>query len=91
MCHCYNSDIDLQQEGPYFLSCTFLAESDSGVTRTKKSYVGEPLTKFWLLTSVGENDSDSGVTWTKKKAPRGNPLQDFGCLLQLVKLTLILE
>ena len=40
MCRCYNSAIDLQQEGPYFLSCIFLAESDSGVTRTKKKLRG---------------------------------------------------
>ena len=36
-------------------------------------------------------DSDSGVTQTKKQATWGNPLQNFGCLLQLVKLILILE
>ena len=41
---------------------------------------------FWLLTSVGETDSDSGVTWIEKKATWGNPLQDFGSSLQLAKL-----
>ena len=47
----------------------------------------EPLAKFWLLTSVGETDFDSGVTWKGKKQDTwGNPLQDFGSLLQLVKL-----
>ena len=58
--------------------------------RQKKIYVGEALAKFLLLTSIDETDSDSGVTYTKKQATRGNPLQDRGCLLQLVKLTLIL-
>ena len=49
--------------------------------------MGEPLAIFWLLTSVGETDSDSGLTWRGgKQATWGNPLQDFGSLLQLVKL-----
>ena len=34
--------------------------------RKKTSYVGEPLTKFWLLASVGETDYDYGLTWTGK-------------------------
>ena len=74
-------------------SAQLKADSDSGVTQTKKtSYVGKPLAKLSLLTSVGETDSDYGVTWTEKKqATWGNTLQYFGCLLQLVKLTLILE
>ena len=37
-------------------------------------------------------DSDSGVTRKEKKlAMWGNPLQIFGCLLQLMKLNLILK
>ena len=51
----------------------------------------EALAKYWSLTSVGETESDSGVTWTKKQATRGNTLQYFGWLLQLVELTLIPE
>ena len=49
--------------------------------------MGEPLAKFWFLTSVGGNGSDSGVTCTgQKQATWGNPSQDFGSSLQLVKL-----
>ena len=49
------------------------------MTRTKKTtgYVGEPLAKYWLLTSFGETDSDSGVTWTKKTSYVGGPLVKF--------------
>ena len=51
---CYSSSIYLQEEVPYIFRCIFLAESDSGVTRSKKtSYVGEALEKNWFLTSVG--------------------------------------
>ena len=53
--------------------------------------MGEALAKIWLLNSVGETDANSGMTWTKNQATRGNPLKDFGCLLQLLKMTLILE
>ena len=53
--------------------------------------MGEALENIWLLTSVGETESDSGVIWTKKQATRENHLQYFGCLLNLMKLTLILE
>ena len=48
--------------------------------------MGEPLARFWFFTSVGENDSDSRVTWTEKQSMLGNPLQDFGSLLRLVKM-----
>ena len=41
--------------------------------------MGEPLAKFWLLTSVGENDSDSGVTWTKKST-KGKSFAGFWLL-----------
>ena len=47
----------------------FWSELDEKIT----SYVGEPLAKFWLLTSVGETDSDSGVTRTKKNLRGGTP------------------
>ena len=62
LCCLYNLVVDLQQEAPYLFSAQLKADSDSGVTRTKK-----------------------------KQATWGNPLQNFGCSLQLVKLTLILE
>ena len=38
-----------------------------------------------------KSDSDSGVTRTKKQAKCGNPLEMLCCLLQLMKLILILE
>ena len=90
LCHTYNLVVDNHQKATY--SAQLKADSGSGVTRTKKSYVGESLTKFWLRTSVGETDYDSGVTWrNKKQATWGKPLQNVGCSLQLVKLTLIME
>ena len=61
MCRIYNLVVDLQQEAPYFFAAQLKADSDSGVTRTKKKLRG------------------------------GNALQNFGCSLQLSKLTLILE
>ena len=66
MCRIYDLVVDLLQGAPYLFAARLKADSDSGVTRTKKtSYVGETLENFWLLTSVGETDSDSGVNWTK--------------------------
>ena len=48
--------------------------------------MGKPPTVFCLLTSVGETDSDSGVTLTGvKQATWGNLLKKFGSSLQLVK------
>ena len=51
MCRIYNLVVDLQQEAPYFFAAKLKADSDSGVTQTKKtSYVGKPLAKLSLLT-----------------------------------------
>ena len=75
LCCIQNLVIDLKQEAPYSFAAQLKSDSDYGVTRTKKrSYVEEPLTKFWFLTLVGETDSDSGVTWTEKnKLHEGTP------------------
>ena len=40
----------------------------------------KPLSRFWLLTSVGETDADSGVTWTKKTSYVWKPLARFWLL-----------
>ena len=53
----YNLFVDLLKEAPYFFSARVKADSNSGVNRAeKKSYVGEPPAKFWLLDLVGETD-----------------------------------
>ena len=48
--------------------------------------MGEALAKYWLVTSVDETDSDSGVTWTKKNKPQGK-LSDIFWLLTSVGKT----
>ena len=35
------------------------------------------LAKYWLLTSVVETDSNSGVTWTKEKSKKEQPFAIF--------------
>ena len=46
----------------------------------------------YFLAALLKSDSDHGVTQTGKKLGTwGNTLQTFGCSLQLVKLTLVLE
>ena len=60
MCRFNNLVVDLLQEGPYFFAARVKSDSDSGVNQTeekKESHVGKPLEKFWLLASVGENDT----------------------------------
>ena len=41
--------------------------------------MGEALANFWLLTSVGETNSDSGMTSTKK-SNKGKPFARFWLL-----------
>ena len=71
MCCIYNLVFDLQQEAPSFFAARLKADFDSEMTQTEKSYLGGALAKFWLLASVGENDSDSEVTWTGENKLRG--------------------
>ena len=57
MCRFQNLVADLLQETPYFFAALLKADSDSRVNRAeKKSFVEEPLAKFWLFYSVGETD-----------------------------------
>ena len=51
----------LQNQSQLLIVLTLIMEWSG---RGGKSYVGEPLAKFWLLTSVGETESDYGVIWT---------------------------
>ena len=57
LCRYYNLIVDLPQEAPYFFAALLKADSNYGFNQVeKKSYVGEPITKFWLFASVGETD-----------------------------------
>ena len=40
----------------------------------------------YFLTELLKSDSGSGVNWVGGGVTWGNPLQNFGCSLQLVKL-----
>ena len=58
-----------------------LADSDSGVTRSKKIKLrGQSQEKYWLRTLVVETDSDSGETWTKKSSYLGEALEKIWLL-----------
>ena len=46
--------------------------------------MGETLAKKLLLTSVGETESDYGVTWTKK-SNKGKPFARFWLLTSFVE------
>ena len=85
LCRTYNSVVDLQQEALYFFAAYFkLGLILEWPGRKKTGHVGESLAKLWLITSVGETDSGSGVTYTGgKTSNNGKPLAIF-CLLTSV-------
>ena len=80
LCHIYNLVVDLFQEAPYFFAARLKADSDYGVTRRKNKLRGGSPCKNWLLASVSETDSDSGVTWTGKYSYVEEPLVKFWLL-----------
>ena len=64
LCCCYNSATELQQEAPDIFCCIFLADSDYGVTRSKKNLRGGSPSKIfvahfsWLNILIEKNISE---------------------------------